>query len=270
MKSRAAKMIAGLAITATLGVAAFSVASVASAKPITSAQSTLSINRAFNAKSNDGRHGRPDLGKVASLFGMTSDELKTQLQSGKSLAAVAASKNVALSSVISAIVADIKTHLDAEVLSGEQTQAEANAKLAKATTRVTEMVNKVRSASDQRGPGRGGPGRGGEHGHRDLDKVAALLGMTSNELKVQLQSGKSLAAVAASKNVALSSVISAIVSDIKTHLDAEVLSGEQTQAEANANLAEATTRVTEMVNKVRSTGDQRGPGRGDHDTKSNA
>ncbi len=152
MKSRVAKMIAGLAITATLGVAAFSVSTVASAKSV---NPTQSIGAAFDARSNDGKHGRPDLSKVAALFSMTSDELKTELQSGKSLAAVAASKSVALSSVISTIVADIKTHLDGEVLSGEHTQAEADSKLAEATTRVTEMVNKVRPAGDQRGPGCG-------------------------------------------------------------------------------------------------------------------
>ena len=126
MNSRAAKRIAGLAILATLGVAAFSVATVASAKSV---KSTQAISESIVARSNGGERGRPDLSKVAALLGMTSDELKTQLQSGKSLAAVAESKNIAVSSVISAIIADIKTHLDAEVLSGEHTQAEANAKL---------------------------------------------------------------------------------------------------------------------------------------------
>ncbi len=267
MKSRAVKRIAGLALTATLGVAAFSVATVASAKSV---RPTRAISESIVERANGGERGRPNLGKVAALLGMTADELRTQLQSGQSLAAIAATKNVALEGVISAIVADIKTHLDAEVLSGEHTQAEADAKLAEATTRVTEMVNKVHPAGDQGGPGRGGPGRGGERGRPDLGKVAALFSMTSDELKTQLQSGKSLASVAASKNVALSSVISTIVADIKTHLDAEVLAGEHTQAEADAKLAEATTRVTEMVNKVRPAGDQGGPGRGDRDIASNA
>ena len=153
MNSRAAKRIAGLAILATLGVAAFSVATVASAKSV---KSTQAISESIVARSNGGERGRPDLSKVAALLGMTSDELKTQLQSGKSLAAVAESKNIAVSSVISAIIADIKTHLDAEVLSGEHTQAEANAKLAEATTRVTEIVNKIRPAGAHDGPGCGG------------------------------------------------------------------------------------------------------------------
>ena len=153
MNSRAAKRIAGLAMLATLGVAAFSVATVASAKSV---KPTPAISETKVGRSNGGERGRPDLSKVAALFGMSSDELKTELQGGKSLAAVAASKNVAVSSVISAIVADIKTHLDAEVLTGEHTQAEASAKLAEATTRVTEMVNKVRPAGAHDRPHRGG------------------------------------------------------------------------------------------------------------------
>ena len=153
MNSRAAKRIAGLAMLATLGVAAFSVATVASAKSV---KPTQAISETIVARSNGGERGRPDPSKVAALLGMSSDDLKNELQGGKSLAAVAASKNVAVSSVISAIVADIKTHLDAEVLTGEHTQAEANAKLAEATTRVTEMVNSVRPAGAHDGPCRGG------------------------------------------------------------------------------------------------------------------
>lgn len=153
MNLRAAKRIAGLATLATLGVATFSVATVASAKSVTP---TPAISETVIARSNGGERGRPDLSKVAALLGMTTDELKAELRSGKSLAAVAGSKNVAVSSIIGAIVAGIKTHLDAEVLAGKHTQAEASAKLAEATTRVTEMVNKVRPAGAHDRPHRGG------------------------------------------------------------------------------------------------------------------
>lgn len=162
MKSQIAKVIAGFAITTTLGVTAFSVASIANAKSV---KPTEPINLVASVKKNNGdksggEYGRPDLSKVATLFGISAADLKTELQSGKSLATIAATKNVAVSLVVSTIVADIKSHLDAEVVAGEYTQAEADAKLVSATARVTEMVNKVRPAGDQRGPGRGDHGRG--------------------------------------------------------------------------------------------------------------
>ncbi|MFM1839043.1 MAG: hypothetical protein RIS37_309, partial [Actinomycetota bacterium] len=51
-----------------------------------------------------------------------------------------------------------------EVKSGEITQAEADAKLADVTTKVTEMVNSVRPG-DMGGRGHGGRGGRGGHGH---------------------------------------------------------------------------------------------------------
>ena len=246
MKSQAAKMIAGLAITVALGVAASSVATGMGVG------NTNMGGRGHDMSSMGGdKHGRQNMSNVATLLGMTPGELKAQLQSGKSLASVAATKNVEVSIVISAIVADISTRLDAQVASGKLTQAKVDAKLAKTVTVVTEKVHKVRPAGAK---GRGGEGRGDKHGRQNMSNVATLLGMTSGELKAQLQSGKSLASVAATKNVEVSSVISAIVANISTRLDAQLASGKLTQAQVDAKLAKTVTFVTEMVNKVHTKG----------------
>ena len=52
------------------------------------------------------------------------------------------------------MVANIKTHIAEKVTSGEITQAQADEKLANVTTKVTEMVNKVRPARGERGQGK--------------------------------------------------------------------------------------------------------------------
>jgi lipoate-protein ligase A len=59
--------------------------------------------------------------------------------------------------VIDALVAEFKAHLDEEVASGEHTQEEADQKLAKATERITDMVNNGRPEGG-RGPGGRGQG----------------------------------------------------------------------------------------------------------------
>ncbi|MGD9702516.1 MAG: hypothetical protein AB7Q42_07090 [Acidimicrobiia bacterium] len=87
-----------------------------------------------------GRHGR-GLEAAATALGMTADELRTALQDGQTIAEVAASKDVDVQTVIDAMVADVKAHLDEEVAAGEHTQEEADAKLAEATQRITERVN---------------------------------------------------------------------------------------------------------------------------------
>jgi len=139
------------------------------------------------------------------------------------------------------------------VKSGEITQAEADAKLADVTTKVTEMVNSVRPG-DMGGRGHGGP-------VKSLASVATVLKMTEAELKTQLDAGKSLADVAKAQGVNVQSVIDVIVAEVKAHIADEVKSGEITQAEADAKLADVTTKVTEMVNSVRP-GDMGGRGHG--------
>jgi hypothetical protein len=117
------------------------------------------------------------------------------------------------------------------------------------------MVNNVRPAGGPEGRGHGGPGKGGPK----LEAAAKVLGVTAEELKAELAT-KSLADVAAAKGVDITKVIDALVAEFKAHLDEEVASGEHTQAEADAKLAEFTTRVTDMVNNVRPAGGPEGHG----------
>ena len=72
---------------------------------------------------------------------ITSDELRTALEDGQTIAEVAAEKGVDVQTVIDAMVAGLKAHLDEEVASGEHTQEEADQKLADATERITDSVN---------------------------------------------------------------------------------------------------------------------------------
>jgi len=108
---------------------------------------------------------------------LTEAELKAQLDSGKSLADVAKAQNVNVTAVIEVIVADVKAHIAEEVASGELTQAQADAKLAEVTTKVTEMVNGVRPAGmgegKHGGMGHGGKGGRGGHGQHGVENTNA-------------------------------------------------------------------------------------------------
>lgn len=88
-----------------------------------------------------GGRGGPGLDTAAEALGITSDELRTALEGGQTIAEVASEKGVDVQTVIDAMVAGLKTHLDEEVASGEHTQAEADEKLAGATERITDSVN---------------------------------------------------------------------------------------------------------------------------------
>ena len=103
---------------------------------------------------------------MATVLGLTATELRTQLDAGKTLAQVATAQGVAVQRVIDAIVAEKQAYLAQEVASGELTQAQADAKSANITTKVTEMVNTVRPAKPAGGRGGHGRGRGAMRGQR--------------------------------------------------------------------------------------------------------
>lgn len=106
-----------------------------------------------------GGRGGLGLDAAATALGITADELRTELEGGSTLADVAAAKGVDVQTLIDALVAEAKAHVDDEVASGEITQAEADTKLADATTRITDAVNNgFPQRGDHRGPDDDGDG----------------------------------------------------------------------------------------------------------------
>ena len=204
------------------------------------------------------------LAAAAKVLGITEAELKTELQAGKSVADVAKAKNIDLATVKAALLAEAKAHIDAEVAAGKHTAAEGATKLAEMTSRIDTML--TTAGLPARGPhgegGKGGPGGKGGSGKFMSATLATTLKLTQEELKTQLHSGKSLADVAKAQNVDIADVKSVLKSDFSAHLAEEVTSGKHTQAEADAKLAEFTTNLDTMVNRVGPAGGMKGEGRG--------
>lgn len=103
-----------------------------------------------------GRGGGASLSVVATTLGMTEAEVREAVSGGQTLAQLAEAKGSTGQALIDAILADKKSRLDAKVTAAELTQEEADAKLADATIRVTEMVNNT-DLSQMKGPGGHGP-----------------------------------------------------------------------------------------------------------------
>ncbi len=201
------------------------------------------------------------LATVSKVLGITETELKTELEAGKSIADVAKAKNIDLATVKSALLAEAKAHIDAEVAAGKHTAAEGVTKLAEVTSRIDTMLTTAGL------PARGPQGMGGHEGKGGPGKimseaVAKVLKLTTTELTTQLHSGKSLADVAKAQSVDIADVKTVLTSDITAHLAEEVTSGKHTQAEADAKLAEFKTNLDTMVNRVGPAGGMKGEGRG--------
>ncbi len=84
------------------------------------------------------------LDAAATALGTTADDLRTQLESGSTLAQIATAKGVDVQTVVDALVAEANAKLAQAVTDGKITQAQADTRSEKLTERITDMVNNGR------------------------------------------------------------------------------------------------------------------------------
>jgi hypothetical protein len=209
------------------------------------------------AKGGIGRHGM-NAAVVAKALGIDEATLRTELEAGKSVADLATAKGVALDTIVNALIEEQTTQLKAAVAAGTLTQAQADGLIAnaKATLPGHLQVRRVQGLPERGMGGRRGGGR--EIIGAATTVSAKALGMTEAELRTELQAGKTIAALAQSKNIALSTVSDALLAEAKTRAAAAVTAGTLTQAQADAMLQQAPAQIENFLNNTKP---QRGPGR---------
>jgi hypothetical protein len=131
----------------------------------------------------------------------------------------------------------LENRVDAAVAAGRLTQAQADALKADIEAGDVPLL---------------GFGGGHEvHGHVfGLDAAATYLGLTQDELRTALESGKSLAQVAQDEGKSVDGLVDALVAAAKERLDADVAAGRLTDAQRQSMLADLQDRITELVNST--------------------
>jgi polyhydroxyalkanoate synthesis regulator phasin len=185
--------------------------------------------------------GPPDAAAIASYLGLTQAELRTQLQAGKSLAAIAKAQSKSISGLEDVIFATAKRRLDQAVSDGKLTAAQEATRLAELKSHLDDIVNRTGPPAGKGGPG--GPG-GAPFGAA----AAKYLGLTAAELRTQLQSGRTLAQIATAQGKTVAGLKAAILADAKAHLDQAVEDGKLTAAQAKQRMDELTSHVDDIVN----------------------
>jgi hypothetical protein len=141
--------------------------------------------------------------------------------------------------LISALKKALENRVDAAVAAGRLTKAQGE-----------ELKQRI-EAGDL--PFFGAPGFGTHHHMfgmlgRGLDAAAGYLGVTDDQLRTQLENGKTLAEIAKAQNKSVDGLVDAIVADAKQHLDAAVKAGRITQKQEDSILRDIKTRTTDFVN----------------------
>jgi polyhydroxyalkanoate synthesis regulator phasin len=155
--------------------------------------------------------------------------------------------------------AEIKAALKALVDDGTITQAQAD-----------KVAARLDQALPKRGLGRDGDGvGGGKHGMHGLvrgglDAAAKALGMTSDQVRQGLESGKSLADLAKEKGVTTAKLVDALVAEANTRIDQAVKDGNLTADRAASIKSRLKERITSMIDVAPPAFGRGGPMGGPH------
>jgi hypothetical protein len=185
-----------------------------------------------------GRRG--DLTVAARYLGLTTSKLLGGLRSGQTLAQLADSmRGRSANGLIERILAVRKATLAKAVASGQLTAAQEKVALASLRDRITVRVNRVG----------GYTAAAGTRALRAPAATAAYLGISQQQLRNELRSGRTLAQLANGiRGKSSRGLIAAIIADTRARLAAAVAAGSLTPKGEKQLLAPLNRRIANEVN----------------------
>jgi hypothetical protein len=190
-----------------------------------------------------------ELAAAAKYLGLDESDLRTKLEDGQSLAAVAKAQGKDLAGLEQAILDAAKADLDKAVADKQLTQSQADDVLANLKSHIDNVANGTLRFRGAGGSGiRGGPRLERRAFGADIGAAAKYLGLSDSDLRAKLRGGDSLADVAKAQGKDVSGLQDAIVADQKADLDKAVADKKLTQSEADDILSGLKAHVADLVN----------------------
>ncbi|MGO4790857.1 hypothetical protein AB4124_25950 [Paenibacillus sp. 2KB_20] len=190
------------------------------------------------------RKGGPRCGNIvkesAEVLGLTEAEIRTALEAGSTFAEIAEGKGMTQSVFVQRLTELETSKIDERLSEGSITETEAAEWKEGLSARLTQMVE---SSEAGFGKGHGKGGRGfGQFGNPE--EIAALLGLSEDELKAEMKEGQSLAEIAASKGIAEDQLVQKLkdqmteplkqwINEKHTDVDKSAAAAADTEEEAN-------------------------------------
>jgi lambda repressor-like predicted transcriptional regulator len=163
--------------------------------------------------------------------------LAKDLRSGQTLAQLANARGKSVNGLEAAMVAAVRTKLDAAVSAGRLTSTREQQVLA----RVQDVVNRLVNAKLAPRP---------RAKARLLGVAAAYIGVKPKALVAELK-GKSLAQVATAHGKTAAGLKTALLQPFKARLDKAVAAGRVSSGDAQARLARISARLDALISKTR-------------------
>ncbi len=228
--------VVAIALVAGLAIAGLTQTSAASAAPVVAqAQSTTpsttvtsTVTPGAKTKTDNSQYGEAFRKAFAQALGVDESKL-----------------DPAYTTAIASVV-------DQAVKDGKLTQAQADQIKARSSNGFQKGFDGFGFGEDF--GGRGGFGGAGEKFANNLtqvfDTAASTIGITTDQLKTELQGGKSVAQVAQAHNVDVAKVKTAVLANVKTQLDQAVKDSKLTQAQADQANTMLTSRIDQILNST--------------------
>jgi hypothetical protein len=159
--------------------------------------------------------------------------------------------NVPRDKLDTAIKGAASDRIDAAVAAGRLTKAQGDAAKQRIQSATGLPLFGLRGPGGPGVPGGPGPGLGFGFGPgKSLDAAAKFLGLTDEQLRTELRSGKSLADVAKEKGKSADDLKAAMKTAITAELDQAVKDGKLTDAQRTQILQNIDTRLTDLVDNT--------------------
>jgi predicted DNA-binding ribbon-helix-helix protein len=160
-----------------------------------------------NTNSSTKDHGKRGLEKnlikeTATILGVDPTTITDQLKQGKTLVQIAEAKGITEEVLLQKLTDAKNQSIAAKVISGKLTQAQADKMKAGLSGRLKKEVEHVEKS--------GGHEKGKFGSFGDPEALAQILGVTRQQLKADLQAGKSLVEIAQAKGIAEDQLINKI------------------------------------------------------------
>ncbi|MFD3165013.1 hypothetical protein [Herpetosiphon sp. NSE202] len=154
--------------------------------------------------------------QTAALTKLTTADVRIKLVEGTSLTEIATANGSSEQAVIDAAVAQLETKLNESVSSGKITEAQKTERLSNAKTEAPTLMNQ-KGVVDAKGPGRGGRGQ-----HLLVQATAEVTGLTVEQVKAEVQAGKTLEQVAQANGKTVDDIIANLRAKGEERLNTEL------------------------------------------------